>query len=108
MKWPAFFYPHTVEVRDVNRGGGIGVLFGSPRSLSAEVKDEHRLVRDRDGAEVVSSTQVTVDLDADVAVGSMVTVWSGTSAERESTVIAVSRDDNGGDPLDSFLVLSLE
>ena len=107
MSWDAFFYPHTVEVRDVGRGRGIGPSFGAPRSLAAEVRDEQRIVRDRDGKEVVSNTQVTVELSADVAPGSLVTVWKGSAAERESAVVAVSRAENSDIPLDSYLVLSL-
>lgn len=107
MSWGTFFYPHTVLVRDIGRGRGIGPSFGEARSLDAEVKDEQRIVRNRDGKEVVSNTQVTVDLDANVAPGSLVTVWDGTSAERESEVVAVSRAENRDTPLDSYLVLSL-
>ncbi|MGD9607399.1 MAG: hypothetical protein AB7V10_07955 [Leucobacter sp.] len=108
MSWGAFFYPHTVHVRDIGAGSGFGQSFGVARALAAEVKDEQRIVRDRDGREVVSNTQVTVDLGAGVAPGSLVTVWKGTSAEREAQVLAVGRDDNGDSMLDSFLVLSLE
>lgn len=110
MSWPAFFYPHNVQVRDPLGGGGMGQRWqpAPGRELPAEVKDEQRLVRDRDGAEVVSSTQVTVALSADVAVDALVTVWAGTSAAREARVIAVARNDNGGTPLDSYLLLSLE
>ncbi len=107
MSWGAFFYPHTVHVRDIGAGPGLGESFGPSRALAAEVKDEQQLVRTADGEEVVSSTQVTVELDANVAPGSLVTVWKGTTAEREATVLAVARDDNGDSPLDSHLVLSL-
>lgn len=107
MSWPAFFYPHTVKVRDRTSVGGLGTTYAAPRELQAEVKDEQRVVRNAAGQEVVSSTQVTVPLDAAVPVGSLVTVWAGTSAEREAEVLAVGRDDNTGTPLDSFLVLSL-
>lgn len=108
MIWPdAIFYPHTVSVRDFQEGGGMGPGFGSPRTLVAEVKDEQRMVRDADGVEVVSSTQVTVKLDAAVPLGSLVTVWAGKAGEREAQVLAVGRNENPDD-LDSFLVLSLE
>lgn len=108
MSWGAFFYPHTVHVRDIGVGSSIGNSFGEARALAAEVKDEQRLVRDRDGREVVSSTQISVDLGANVAPGSLVTVWKGTSAEREAQVLAVGRNDNGASQLDSFLLLHLE
>jgi len=50
---------------------------------------------------------VTVPVSEHAPVGSLVTVWSGTSQEREAEVLAVSVDENGDDGLDSFLVLSL-
>ena len=107
MSWGGFFYPHKVQVRDLQLGG-LGKSHGVARSLPAEVKDEQRIVRDRDGAEVVSSTQVTVDVDANVAPGALVTVWAGSPAQREAEVIAVTRAENGDTPLDSYLLLSLE
>lgn len=108
MIWPdAIFYPHTVSVRDYIAGGGMGPTFGAARTVVAEVKDEQRMVRNADGIEVVSSTQVTVKLDANVPVGSLVTVWAGNAGEREAQVLAVGRNENPDD-LDDFLVLSLE
>lgn len=102
-----FFFPHSVTVRDRTLGGGMGGGFRHPRSLRAEVKDQKRLVRDKNGAEVVSSTSVTVALDAEVPLGSEVTVWLGTADERSAFVIATSRDDNGA-PLMSHSILYLE
>ncbi len=107
MKWPAFFYPHSVSVRDY-QAQGLGGGYGQPRPLDAEVRDEQRLVRSTDGEEVVSSTQVTIDIDEHVAPRSLVTVWPGTAAEREAMVIAVGRDENGVTGLDSFNRLYLE
>jgi hypothetical protein len=107
VTWGAFFYPHTVEVRDYIPGAGMGPSFGAARTLAAEVLDEQRLVRGTDGEEVVSSTQVTVALSANVPVGSRVTVWPGGAGKRTSKVLAVARNENAA-PLDSYLVLSLE
>ena len=107
MSWPSFFYPHRVTVRDLIEDGGRGQIWGEPRELRAEVKDEQKLVRDAAGAEIVSSTQVSVPLNSAVPPGSLVTVWEGTSSERAATVAAVGRNDNSGSPLDSFLLLSL-
>jgi len=101
-----FWFPHTVKVRDSIASGGRGSRLGDPRDVAAEVKDEHRLVRTADGREVVSSSTVTVPLEANVSVGSEVTVWPGSVAERTATVIAVGRDENDP-PLPSQLILSL-
>lgn len=107
MSWDGpFWFPHTIRVRDAIAGGGRGPRLGEPREVRAEVLDEQRLVRSADGREVVSSSRVTVPLEADVAVGSEVTVWPGRSAERTATVLAVGRDENDP-PLPSQLILSL-
>ncbi|WP_104084245.1 hypothetical protein [Cryobacterium sp. Y11] len=108
MSWDdPFWYPHTVSVRNKLPSGGMGAGYSDPRTIRAEVKDEQRLVRNSAGAEVVSSSSVTVPISEHVPVGSLVTVWPGTSREREAEVLAVSADDNGDTDLDSFLVLSL-
>ncbi|MFP7833131.1 hypothetical protein [Marisediminicola sp. LYQ134] len=108
MKWDRFFYPHTVSIQNYRRGGGMGSGFDDPRDVAAEVRDEQRLVRNADGKEVVSSTQVTVPITETVPLQSKVTVWPGTARERTAQVLAVGTDDNGDDiDLDSFLVLSL-
>lgn len=109
MTWESFFYPHRVTIRAAVAGGGMGGGHADPvPNVAAEVDDTQRLVRTTDAREVVSSTQVTVPLDTHVPVGSLVTVWPGTSRQRESVVLAVAADDNTDSDLDSFLVLSLE
>lgn len=108
MSWDGdFWFPHSVTVRIASGSAGMGSSHAAPVGLRAEVKDEQRLVRASSGAEVVSSTTVTVPLDSGVTSGSLVTVWAGTAHERTSTVIAVQRDENG-DPLGSHLILSLK
>lgn len=109
MSWDGFFLPHTVKVRDRLGGGGMGARYADSRDALAEVRDERRLVRDKDGAEVVSSSQVTVPLNPPVPVGSLVTVWPGQPSAREAEVLAVGRDDNSDDvDLDSFQILYLK
>lgn len=106
MSWDdPFFYPHTVKVREVVTGG-LGTTVGSPRDVACEVKDEQRLVRTSDGAEVVSSSQVTVASTEVIPLGSRVTVWPGQPGERDATVLAVGRNENDDD-MDSFVVLWL-
>ena len=106
--WDSFFYPHKINVRTARRAGGMGAGHNAERpAVPAEVRDEQRLVRNLDGQEVVSSTQVTVPLSEEIPVGSLVTLWPNTSSQREAEVLAVGRDENGDTDLDSFLVLSL-
>jgi hypothetical protein len=109
MSWDdPFWYPHTVSIRNAKPSGGMGTGYDAARTVRAEVKDEQRLVRNAAGAEVVSSSSVTVPIAQHVPVGSLVTVWPGSARERQAEVLAVGVDENGLDDLDSFLVLSLK
>lgn len=108
MSWDGpFWFPHTVTVEDAIPAGGAGVRFGSARTVAAEVRDQQRIVLDASASEVVSNTQVTVPVEANVPVGSMVTVWAGRVGARRSRVLAVQRDENDP-PLPSHLILSLQ
>lgn len=107
MAWGAFWYPHEVRVRNRILGGGLGPSFEASRTLPAEVKDVQTLVRDADGAEVVSTSQVTLPLPEHVPLGSLVTVWPGESRQREARVLAAAANPNDP-PLDDYLLLSLE
>lgn len=107
MTWGAFFYPHTVSIRDLTGSGGMGDTYGSARTAAAEVVDEQTLVRSTDGREVVSSTRVTLPLPEHVPLGSLVTVWPGEPNEREARVLSAAVNPNDA-PLDAYLVLRLE
>ncbi|MDQ1206203.1 hypothetical protein [Microbacterium sp. SORGH_AS_0862] len=108
MSFPAsFFFPHIISIRALAGGAGMGETYADAVPSIAEVKDEAQLVRTADGAEVTSSTQVTVPLDTAAPLGSLVTVWAGQGAQRESVVLRVARDENPP-PLPSHLILYLE
>ena len=107
MAWGAFWYPHQIVVRNKVSSGGMGTTYASPRTLAAEVKDEQTLVRDADGREVVSNTNVTLRLPEHVPLGSLVTVWPGEQRERQARVLSASANSNSP-PLDDYLLLSLE
>jgi hypothetical protein len=79
--------PHTVTLRAFQGAGGMGPTYGAPVSVKAFVLEEQKLVRASDASEVVSSTQVYCAFDVVAPPGSLVTVWPGTAAEREATVI---------------------
>lgn len=102
-----FFFPDVVDVRDRVAGAGMGAGFGDSRRLVSETLDVQQLVRGDDGQEVVSSSRVTVPLESNVPVGSLVTVWPGGSAERTAKVLRVGRDENPP-PLPSHQILWLE
>ena len=108
MSWPdSFFFPDQVDVQDRRAGAGMGSSFGQPRRVASETIDAQELVRNDDGQEVVSSSRVTVPLNANISVGSRVTVWPGEAAERQARVLRVGRDVNPP-PLPSHLILWLE
>lgn len=107
MSWGAFFYPHSVSIRNRVGASGMGSTFESPRTVAAEVIDEQTLVRDADGREVVSSTRVTLALPEHVPLGSLVTVWPGQPYEREARVLSAAVNPHDP-PLDAHLLLRLE
>lgn len=108
MTWPAsFFYPHTVSIRALEEGAGMGPSLGPARTSIAEVKDEAQLIRTDRGDEATSSTQVTLPLSTLAPLDSEVTVWAGTPAERTAVVIKVARDENPP-PLPSHQIVYLE
>ena len=102
---PAGFLPHMVTVKPLTGSGGLGPVYGSPFAVPAMVEEGSRLVRDADGAEVVSSARVHCGFDVVVPVGSMVTVWSGTARERVSAVLTAVGSEHPAVP--GYQTLSL-
>jgi hypothetical protein len=89
------FLVHTVTITPKVGDGAYGAQFGAPvPDVPAWVDDTRRLVRDADGAEVVSSSTVFLRTGTDCPPGSLIALPSGRSAE----VIAVAVRDSG--PLD--------
>ena len=88
MKLPRILTPHTVTVRPWEGEGAYGDILGPERELkSVRVEETIRLVRDKTGAEVVSSARVFIRPEhAPVAVDSEVTLPSG----RVAVVLAVA------------------
>ncbi|WHE35153.1 hypothetical protein [Microbacterium sp. BDGP8] len=91
MTLPDRFTRHSAVVRAKRRGGGMGGGgYADPRTVRAWVVDEQQTVIGADAVEVISSTQVSLDIDEDIPQGSLVTVWSGAPNEREAVVLAIS------------------
>lgn len=105
VQLPSEFLPHTVTVKPRTGSGGFGPAYGEPFIVSAIVEEGSRLVRDADGAEVVSSARVHCGFDVVVPVGSMVTVWSGTARERVSAVLTAVGSEHPAVP--GYQTLSL-
>ena len=102
-----FWFPHSVSINPLHAGGGMGPRHGAPVPSIAEVLDKRELIRDSNGREVISNTRVTVPIDTDAPIGSLVTVWPDRPAlSREATVLMLGRDENDP-PLPSHLILWL-
>lgn len=87
MKLPRILTPHRVTCRDKTGDSSYGPAHADPRTIArCRVEDDTRLVRDRTGAEVVSSARVIIRPEhAPVPVGSLITLPHG----REAEVLAV-------------------
>ncbi|MGI5162650.1 hypothetical protein [Microbispora sp. CA-102843] len=99
---PAFLLVHTVSVEPLTGEGPFGPAFGDPVEVRCFVDEKRSLVRDNEGAEVVSSTTVFMPLATVCPVGSRVTV-----NDRTTTVLASSRRDGGGLPVPDHLEVNL-
>jgi hypothetical protein len=106
VKLPDYFKPHVAVVRAYGSGGGMGGGYEETRDVECFVEDRTETVRGADGAETVSNTQVTLDFDEVVPLGSLVTVWPGITGEREAPVVAIGRGQHP--TLPSFQTLYLK
>lgn len=102
---PLEFTPHVVNVRDLLENTGMGPGHAPPRPVLAFAEDEQKIVRARDGSEVVSTSQVHTNFDEIIPLGSLVTVWPGLAGEREAEVLAIGRHEAPGWP--AYQTLSL-
>lgn len=82
MKMPRLLTPDTVTVKPWEGEGAYGDIFGPERTLTwVKVDEKTRLVRDKTGAEVVSTGQVTIRPEhMPVPVDSEITLPSGRVA----------------------------
>ena len=95
MRLPARYLPHIglVAYKPKLGDGAYGPVHGGQVVPERAAIDEtRRLVRNKEGREVVSEARIALDLPDHEAltVGSEVTLWKGRPNERTTTVIAVS------------------
>lgn len=103
MRVPGFLLRHTVTVERFLGDGPTGPTFGPEDAVRCFVEDGVRLVRDREGREVVSTARVYTTPDvAEVPAESRVAV-----AGRTTHVIAAHLRDGGGLPAPSHRELVL-
>lgn len=99
---PAFLLRHTVSVEPLTGEGGNGPTYGPAATVRCFRDDKRRLVRGRDGSEVVSETTLYMRPAEDCPVGSRVTLPG-----RVSTAITSTRRDGGGLPTPDHLEVIL-
>lgn len=88
----ARWWVHTVQVSPFLGDGAYGPQYGPQTPLLCFVDDKRSLVRDSDGAEVVSSSRIMAPAGTTTLTpGTRVTLPSG----REGTIISVAVHDSG-------------
>lgn len=96
---------HTVTVEPYGGDSAYGPVFGTAVSVKGFLDQKTRLVRDKDGHEVTSSSTFYCQLDAVTAPAqSRVTLPDGS----QTTVIQALRRDGGGLPTPDHLELRLQ
>ncbi|MFM9777093.1 hypothetical protein [Streptomyces scabiei] len=106
MKLPKLWLQHEVTVEPYGGpSGGRGPKFGAPVAVPCFLEEKNRMVRAKDGNEVVSSATFYCRLDAVNAVPeSRVTLPDG----RVTTVLVQARHEGGKLPLPDHLEVSLQ
>jgi hypothetical protein len=105
MDLPEFLLQHTVTVEPWLGKNGYGAdIWGPGVAIACFVEDKRRLVRAKDGSEVVSETTVYANRGPQIPARSRVTLPSG----RKPLVIVVSDHDGGTLPVPSHLEIACE
>lgn len=87
---PRRLLPNTVTLIIGGGRNQFGPLPGEHRTVKALVEGGNRLIRDRTGAQVVSSVRVYTD-PVNINVGDQVRIWPGDSLEQELRVLQVNQ-----------------
>lgn len=106
MKLPRLWLQHEVTVEPYEGNSGArGPKFGAPVTVPCFLEEKNRMVRAKDGNEVVSSATFYCRLDAvDAVPESRVTLPDG----RVTTVLVQARHKGGKLPLPDHLEVSLQ
>jgi hypothetical protein len=92
-----------VSVEPYAGAGAYGPTYDPPATVRALVEHKRKLVRGKDGQEVVSETTIRMQLDVACPVDSRVTLSDGT----KSTVLTAKPIDGGTLPVPSHLEVTL-
>ncbi|MET7333275.1 hypothetical protein [Nonomuraea sp. NPDC005650] len=101
---PAWLLRHTVLVEPFEGSGPIGAEYGEQTPVRCLVEEKRRLVRDAEGAEVVSETTFYAPLGTVCPPESRVTLPSG----RVTYAIVSAPHDGGGLPTPDHLEVALQ
>lgn len=88
----------TVQVEAALGEGPFGETYGPPTDIQVFREDRRKLVRGKDGSEVISETTLYMRTTDVCPVDSRVTLSAGTADERVSTVITSAIRDGAGAP----------
>ncbi|MEV7011546.1 hypothetical protein [Streptosporangium sp. NPDC051022] len=100
---PDWLLRHQVLVEPFTGEGPYGPELGEQTLIRCFIDHKRRLVRNAEGAEVVSETTVIMPLDTVCPAGSRVII-----GDRASTVITSARRDGGGLPVPDHLEVVLQ
>jgi hypothetical protein len=105
---PDFLLRHRVTIEPYQGEGAYGPTYGTPvANVPAFVDDVRRLVRTKDGDEVISETTIVLKPTVDCPDESRVTIWAGTARERTARAVQTSLRDGGGLPTPDHLAVAL-
>lgn len=76
MRLPKRLLPSRVTIRPYQGSGSVGPIYGEAVEVPARIAYENKLIRDRNGSEIVSGSQLMLAADAVelAALGSKVTL----------------------------------
>lgn len=101
---PAWLLRHQVLVEPFEGSGPVGAEYGDQVPVRCFVAEKRQLVRDAQGAEVISETTVIMPLDTVCPPESKVTLPSG----RVTYAITDAHEDGGGLPTPDHLQVACQ
>lgn len=107
---PAVLTPHTVHWQRSVGTNSQGKVYGAKVEVpEVQVVDKRKLVRSRTGGEIVSESQLFVNLgDAEMEEDDLVTIWLGTYRQRTTKIIAINTWDARNPRIPAYLEVILE
>ena len=104
----AAWWRHPVTVKRWQGEGAYGPVYDTPTIESGYISGRTRMVRDKTGAEVVSSATIALPRDTPpIQPGSLVTL-PPSHGGRTALVLTVAVGDGGGQPTPDHIELGIE